>query len=78
MAETVERLSGIRILPFDEAAIEQFERLKAMRLGVGTMDLRIAAIALTTGATVVTRNARDFGRVPERVIADWSQGTPAP
>jgi tRNA(fMet)-specific endonuclease VapC len=41
-------------------------------LGVGTLDLKIAAMALTNGLTVLTRNRRDFGRVPGMVIEDWS------
>jgi tRNA(fMet)-specific endonuclease VapC len=60
------------ILPFTEPAIRRFEHLKSLRLNVGPMDLRIAAVALENGLIVVTRNRRDFGRVPGLVSDDWS------
>jgi len=60
------------ILPFTEAAILRFEHLRSLRLNVGLMDLRIAAVALENGLTVVTRNLCDFGRVPDLVTVDWS------
>src|SRR5215471_5456942 len=56
LIETVMFLSSIQILPFTQPAAAQYEQLRSMRLRIGTMDLRIAAIALTHGATLVTRN----------------------
>src|SRR5271170_1438953 len=37
------------VLPFTEQAILRFEQLRSMKLNVGLMDLRIAAIALENG-----------------------------
>jgi tRNA(fMet)-specific endonuclease VapC len=70
--ETTEALAEFAILTFDEPAIRRYETLVRRRLNVGRIDLRIAAIALEHAATVVTRNQRDFGRVPGLTIADWS------
>lgn len=63
----------LQILPFDEAAAEQFVQLKARVKQVGTQDLKIAAIALSVNATLVTRNAVDFARIPGLKIEDWTQ-----
>ncbi len=38
------------IVPFDEAAAQQFDHLRAQRLRLGTMDLKIAATALVNNA----------------------------
>lgn len=60
------------VLPFPEPAIRRFEGLRSLRLNIGAMDLRIAAVALVNGLTVVTRNRGDFGRVPGLTCEDWS------
>lgn len=72
LAASVRVLSGMRILGFSGAAIAHYNLLLAMRLNVGKMDLRIAAIALEVGATVITRNLRDFQRVPELLCENWA------
>jgi tRNA(fMet)-specific endonuclease VapC len=61
-----------RVVSFTEPAILCFDHLRTLRLNIGLMDLRIAAVALENNLTVVTRNQRDFGRVPGLATVDWS------
>lgn len=72
LAASVRVLSGMRILGFSGNAIARYNLLLAMKLNVGKMDLRIAAIALEAGATVITRNLRDFQRVPGLNCENWA------
>lgn len=72
LTATVRILSGLQIVTYTVPAIERFGRLLAMKLNVGKKDLRIAAIALEEGAIVVTRNERDFRRVPGLVVENWA------
>jgi tRNA(fMet)-specific endonuclease VapC len=68
-------LRGIQILNFDEAAYRQYQQLVLnpslckKRL---QEDMKIAAIALSIGAVVVTRNQRDFSLVPNLHLEDWT------
>ncbi len=57
---------------FDAPAAAEFERLQGLRLRIGTMDLKIAAVALAYRATVLTRNVKDFGVVPGLRVEDWT------
>ena len=63
------------ILPFDAAAgIHYGEIRQALtRRGrvIGANDLLIAAHARSTGATLVTNNEGEFGRVPELRMENW-------
>ena len=43
-----------------------------MKLNIGKMDLRIGAVALENQAILVTRNSRDFGRIPGLSLANWA------
>lgn len=71
LGEAVKLCAAFNHISYSRAAIAQFEFLKSLKL-IGTMDLRIAAIVLTTGATLVTRNHRDFARVPGLVLENWA------
>ena len=45
--------------------------LESRGVGIGPMDTLIAAQALRLGATVITRNVREFGRVPGLKVENW-------
>jgi tRNA(fMet)-specific endonuclease VapC len=45
--------------------------LGAKGLLIGENDLLIAAHGLALGATVVTNNTREFGRVPDLTVENW-------
>jgi tRNA(fMet)-specific endonuclease VapC len=72
LADTVCFLGGWKILPYTVSAMNRYKQLQAQRLNVGAVDLKIAAVTLENGGTIVTRNQRDFGRVPNLTIVDWS------
>ncbi len=72
LGQTVAFLADWILLPFTEQAITRYEHLRSQRLNVGSQDLRIAAIALEQNGTVVTRNLRDFQRVPGLVAENWA------
>ena len=64
---------NINVVPFDDNASTAFDSLRAQKIRVGTPDLRIAAIALSLNATLITRNLQDFKKVPGLKIEDWTK-----
>ncbi|MBW4622737.1 MAG: type II toxin-antitoxin system VapC family toxin [Cyanosarcina radialis HA8281-LM2] len=73
---TVKYFQTVEILNFTPEADECLKHLlkenPPLRKNRLQKDMRIAAIALSLNATVVTRNQRDFGLVPALAIADWT------
>jgi tRNA(fMet)-specific endonuclease VapC len=66
-------LSNWEIIPFDERAADQFTSRRRQRVRIGTMDLKIASIALVNDALLLTSNLRDFSMVPEIHCENWLQ-----
>ena len=59
------------ILRFDERAAERFRELREQRVRIGTLDLKIACIALKQDAMLLSANARDFNQVPGLRVENW-------
>jgi tRNA(fMet)-specific endonuclease VapC len=72
LMEILQSFSSAPILPFDVEAIAIFEDLRRQKIKVSTMDLRIATIALSRNLVLLTRNERDFSKVPDLVTENWT------
>ena len=74
-AQIVRFLKTLTVLPPDLATARLFGELKARLATNGRIvidaDLFIAAIAVSLGATLVTGNRKQDGRIPGVVIEDW-------
>jgi len=72
--DTEDQLSRVPILPIGKNAATQFDKLlnnKKLK-NIGRGDVLIAAMALAVDATLVTRNVRDFKRVPDLKFENWA------
>jgi tRNA(fMet)-specific endonuclease VapC len=69
-------LPYVEVLDFPDAASLHYAKIRAdlKRLGtvIGANDLFIAAHARSLGMTLVTNNMREFGRVSDLAIENWT------
>lgn len=69
------------VLPYDEPAARRYGDLTAVREAagrpIGTADAQIAAICLSRGATLATRNTRDFELIGLDVVNPWKFSPPS-
>lgn len=69
-------LSYAAVLEFPDKAASHYAQIRAYLKQMGTMiganDLLIAAHARSMGLTLITHNAREFGRVPKLAMEDWT------
>jgi tRNA(fMet)-specific endonuclease VapC len=59
------------IIPFGEPAAAEYSRLRAAGIRIGTMDLKIASIALVYQALLLSANLDDFRKVPGLRVENW-------
>ena len=61
------------VLEFDQPAAEIYKSLKSQKIRIGSMDLKIASIAISRKAILVSRNLKDYEQVPNLVVNDWTR-----
>ena len=62
----------LTILEFDEKAAQILKNLKAEKIRIGSMDMKIASIAISNGAILLSRNLADFELIPNLTVQDWT------
>ena len=67
----VELTANWTILGWDAECATLFRNFRAQGIRIGTMDLKIACIALAHDATLLTRNTTDFAQVPGLKFENW-------
>jgi tRNA(fMet)-specific endonuclease VapC len=70
--QSLVNMAPFTLLPYTTAAHALVQQWRAAKIRVGTNDLRIAAICIVHGATLVTRNARDYARIPGLSLDVWT------
>lgn len=69
-------VAPLEVAPFNRQATAVYGRLRAALekkgQSIGSMDLLIAAHAVSLDVRLITHNLREFGRVPDLQIEDWA------
>ena len=63
---------AIPVSRYDDDASAGFPALRRLRLRIGSMDLKVAAIVLSQNGLLLSRNLRDFRQVPGLRVEDWT------
>ncbi|AJQ97039.1 putative nucleic acid-binding protein, contains PIN domain [Gynuella sunshinyii YC6258] len=72
--EFIKRIDGV--LPWDKAAVDATTQIKLhlaeQGTPIGANDSAIAGNAIAAGCVLVTNNTREFNRVPDLRVEDWT------
>jgi tRNA(fMet)-specific endonuclease VapC len=69
--QTLRDIREVTILSYTPLADTLYLQWRHQRIRVGTHDLRIAAICVAHGATLISRNRQDYTRVPGLQVEFW-------
>jgi tRNA(fMet)-specific endonuclease VapC len=67
----IETFANWAVLPWDVESADMFVKLRRQGVRIGSLDLKIACIAITLDVTLLTRNAAHFAQVPGLRFEDW-------
>ena len=69
--ELFSRFQAFVIAPFDDAAAAAYKSLRPGRGHLGTKDMKIGSIAISTNSLLLTANRSDFEQLPGLRFANW-------
>jgi len=69
--QSLRDLGRLRMLSYTGEAEAAYRRWRSQGVRISSHDLRIAAICVAHGATLISRNRRDFERVPDLAVEFW-------
>jgi hypothetical protein len=67
----IELFSFWTILPFDLAATTTFRQFPSQKNRAGSMNFKIASLAVSLRCTLLTATTRDFANISELQIENW-------
>ena len=70
-AQTARDMQQIMILSYTSQADVLYRQWRQQKIRGSTHDLRIAAICVTHAAWLISRNRRDFERIPGLLVEFW-------
>ena len=71
MHRRIEFFAEWQVLPWSELAADRFRDCRRTRLRVGSMDLKIACIAMGNNAKLLSRNLVDFRKIAGLDVENW-------
>ncbi len=72
LSEILKGFAVAPVLTFDAKATLIFEQMREQKIQVATMDLRIGCIAIANNLILLTRNSKDFKKIPNLITEDWT------